>query len=141
MASILIDTGPMVALFDPSERAHPHVVECLAGLTAKDRLHTSLAVVTEATHLLDFSVAKQLECLHWIELGGVYIEPLERADLPAIQTWMWKYRDLPMDFADATLVLLAHRLNTREILTLDRTDFSIYRDAQGRAFRNRLSLD
>lgn len=103
MADILIDTGPMVALFDPSERAHCQVVECLAGLTTRDRLHTSVAVITEATHLLDFSVTKQLECLRWCQLGGARIEPIDGADLPAIQALMEKYRDLPMDFADATL--------------------------------------
>lgn len=140
MADILIDTGPMVALFDPSERAHRQVVECLAGLTARDRLYTSVAVITEATHLLDFSVTKQLECLRWCQLGGARIEPIDRADLPAIQALMEKYRDLPMDFADATLVLLADRLGTREIITLDRTDFGVYRNTKRQAFLNRLSI-
>lgn len=139
VTAILIDTGPMVALFDPSERQHRRVVDTLAGLSPRDSLHTSLAVVTEATHLLDFSVAKQLECLRWCGLGGVHIEPIAAADLPTLEALMWKYRDLPMDFADATLVWLASRLGTREILTLDRTDFGIYRDAKGQPFLNRLS--
>lgn len=119
MTHILIDTGPIVALFDPSESCHQQVVQCLARLSKGDRLFTSLAVVTEATHLLDFSVAKQLECLRWCELGGARIEPIEAVDMPAIQGLMWKYRDLPMDFADATLVLLGRRLGTRDVLTLD----------------------
>jgi predicted nucleic acid-binding protein len=138
VASILVDTGPLVALFDSSERAHRRVADCLAGLNPVDRLYTSLAVITEVTHLLDFSVAKQMEFLRWCELGGVSIEPMERGDLPTIHALMWKYRDLPADFADATLVLLADRLQTLEILTLDRNDFGVYRNSRGHSFMNRL---
>ena len=140
MSAILIDTGPIVALFDESERCHQQVVDCLAGLSARDRLHTSLAVITEATYLLDFNLAKQLECLRWCGKGGVFIEPIEPSDMAAIHALMSKYHDLPMDFADATLVLLADRLATREILTLDRTDFGIYRNVKGKPFLNRLSV-
>lgn len=69
MAGILVDTGPLVALFDVSEQAHNAVVHTLANLAPIDRLFTSLAVITEVTHLLDFSVRKQLEFLQWVELG------------------------------------------------------------------------
>ena len=48
---------------------------------------------------------------------------------------MEKYADTPMDFADATLVLLAEGLNTHEILTLDRRGYSTYRTRQRRPFQ------
>ena len=48
---------------------------------------------------------------------------------------MEKYADTPMDFADATLVLLAEALGQSEILTLDRRGFSVFRTRRGRPFR------
>jgi hypothetical protein len=48
---------------------------------------------------------------------------------------MSKYSDTPMDFADATLVLLAEEVGVTEILTLDRRGFSRYRTAKGHRFR------
>ena len=47
---------------------------------------------------------------------------------------MAKYRDLPMDFADATLVHIANREKIGRIFTLDRRDFSVYRLSEGRSF-------
>ena len=47
---------------------------------------------------------------------------------------MAKYSDLPMDFADSTLVVLAEELGTRLVLTTDRRDFRIYRSANGSSF-------
>ena len=139
MASILVDTSPLVALFDASEQAHNAVVQTLANLARIDRLFTSLAVVTEVTHLLDFSVRKQLELLQWVELGALTIEPITPQDFPALRTLMQRYANLPMDFADAILVLLAERLGSQQVLTLDRRDFTVYRTAAGRAFHNLLS--
>jgi predicted nucleic acid-binding protein len=48
---------------------------------------------------------------------------------------MHQYRDTPMDFADATLVLLAEALSVSEILTLDRRGFATYRTRRRRHFR------
>jgi predicted nucleic acid-binding protein len=88
VAVILIDTGPLVALFDVSEQAHIRVARILAGLRRDDRLFTSLAVVTEVTHLLDFSVRKQVEFLHWVDKPAAsgklgYNERRELERLPA----------------------------------------------------------
>ncbi len=141
MTGILVDTGPLVALFDASEQAHTAVVQALANLThTRDRLFTSLAVITEVTHLLDFSVRKQLEFLQWVELGALTIETITPRDFPALRTLIQRYANLPMDFADATLVLLAERLGSQQVLTLDRRDFTVYRTAAGHAFHNLLPL-
>jgi hypothetical protein len=91
--------------------------------------------VTEAMYLLDFSMAAQDALLEMVERGALQIVELLPDDLPAIRRLMKKYRDQPMEFADASLVQVATRLGLNEILTLDRRDFSVYRLARGRSFR------
>jgi predicted nucleic acid-binding protein len=71
--------------------------------------------------------------------GQLIVELTRPHDTLGAAELMHKYRDTPMDFADATLVLLADRAGTTDILTLDRRGFSTYRTGKGRAFR--LALD
>ena len=61
-----------------------------------------------------------------------YSQPLQ---LRAAADLMAKYGNLPMDYADATLVLLAARLGVSDILTLDRRGFTVFRQPDGKAFR------
>lgn len=70
-----------------------------------------------------------------IERGALEILELLPDDLPAIRHLMKKYRDQPMDLADASLVQAADRLGLHDIFTLDRRDFSVYRPGKGRSFR------
>ena len=58
--------------------------------------------------------------------------PLDDADAPRIRELMHKYRDLPMDLADAAIVRVAERERLRTVFTLDRKDFSVYRPARGK---------
>jgi predicted nucleic acid-binding protein len=125
-AVVLVDTGPLVALFDPSDSERSRCEAELARLK-RNRLVTSIAVITEATQLLDFSTAAQSALLAAIAAGMVEVLTFERLDLARAAELMRKYHDLPMDFADATLVLLAERLDTTDIFTLDRRDFGVYR--------------
>jgi hypothetical protein len=69
-----------------------------------------------------------------IERGALQVVPLAKEDLPGIRSLMRKYEDLPMDFADATLVHIALREGIREIFTLDRRDFRVYRLGPRRSF-------
>lgn len=48
---------------------------------------------------------------------------------------MERYADLPMDYADATLVALGEELDTDAVLTTDRRDFEVYRLRERRPFR------
>jgi predicted nucleic acid-binding protein len=96
---------------------------------------TTWPVITEVTHLLDFSVGKQLEFLKWVERGGVAVAEIETKGLAQIAGLMKKYADAPMDFADATLVFVADRTNTPQIMTLD-DDFHIYRLRGNKAFES-----
>jgi len=130
---VLVDTGPLVSLFDPSDRDHEACKHALGRLRSSRRV-TSLAVVTEASYLLDFSAAARQALLAFIAAGGVEIAEFTAADISRAATLMTKYASLPMDLADATLVVLAERLSTHTVFTLDRRDFGVYRVGR-RAFR------
>lgn len=67
-----------------------------------------------------------------IERGALQILDLVSEDVPAVHRLMRKYRDQPMDFADASLVQVAIRLGLDEIFTLDRRDIAVYRHGKGR---------
>jgi hypothetical protein len=130
----LFDTGPLIAYLDRSDPDHEPVAACLESFTG--RLVTTGAVITEAMHFLapaergpdtlaSFVAASDLEIFD-------YAQPSElrhAADLMA------KYHDLPMDYADATLVLLGARLGVAEILTLDRRGFGVFRLPRRKRFR------
>lgn len=132
-ATVLVDTGPLVALFDPSDRDHP-ACKAELGRLNRNRLVTTLPVVTEATCLLSFSPDAQRAVLDFVAAGAVELPDFGAADTARAATLMKKYEDLPMDFADATLAVLGERLRTEWVFTLDRRDFSVYRLGR-RAFR------
>jgi len=130
--SIVVDAGPLIALFDRDDRHHRRAVELIR--TRALRLITNLPVLTEATFLLRFSAAAQRDLLWWAH-KSMEIDQDTPADLPRIIATMDKYRDLPADFADASLVALAERLNILRVASLDR-DFAIYRIAGKRRLEN-----
>jgi predicted nucleic acid-binding protein len=115
-----------VALLDPSDGSR---AGCLAAL---DRLEgatlvTTEAVVTETEYLLDFSSKAQVALMQLLSDGRPRVEPIAASERLRLGELMSRYRTLPMDYADATLVLLAERLNTTRVFTLDRRDFGLYR--------------
>jgi len=128
MKKILIDSGPLIALFDASDKFHGKTIHFIKENNYP--LITTLASVTETLHLLDFNRNAQIDFIEWVYRGGVEIVPIDNADFARIKELTEKYRDLPMDFADSCLVFLAERYNLNTIATIDR-DFSIYR-IQGR---------
>ena len=124
MKKILIDSGPLIALFDRSDKYHLASVEFIKK--NKSELITTIASVTETLHLLDFSRAAQIDFLGWINAGAVSLEPITSDDLLRIKELTIQYSDLPMDFADVCLVFLGEKLNIASIATIDR-DFDVYR--------------
>jgi predicted nucleic acid-binding protein len=122
--SILIDAGPLIALFDSSERHHKGVQAFLKAHPY--RYVSTLAVFTEVSHMLDFSAKAQHDFYEWVMYKGVIISDIHQNDMPRLLELTEKYADLPMDFADATLVITAEKTSIREIISLDR-DFDIYR--------------
>lgn len=124
-AGTLVDAGPLVALLHREDHDHQLCVDTLRDI--RGPLLTTWMPITEAMYLLDFSIMAQGALLEMIERGALQVLPLEVDDIPIVRSLMEKYKDLPMDFADATLVHVANRQRIREIFTLDRRDFSIYR--------------
>ena len=122
---ILIDTGPIVALFDKDDRYYVPCLEILNEL--REPLLTTWPVLTECFYLLNFSWEVQDSVWLFIQRGGIEIYPLEKELLIRCRELMRQYRDLPMDLADATLVVLAEVLDLSKIFTLDQKDFSVYR--------------
>ena len=76
---LIVDTGPLVALLDPSDQSRISCRECLDSLESCD-LVTSEAVLVEAAYLLDFSARAQATLLQLVAAGRPRVEPLDRAD-------------------------------------------------------------
>lgn len=129
---ILIDTGPIVALFDRDDRHHDLCVEILKDV--REPFVTTWPVLTECLYLLNFSWEVQDNLWLFIQRGGMEIYPLDRDLMIRCRELMKQYHDLPMDLADATLVAVADILEVPKIFTLDHKDFSIYRFKQKRRF-------
>jgi len=136
MKKVLIDSGPLIALFDASDRYHHESLEFIK--TNKHPLVTTLASITETLHLLDFNRNAQIDFLEWIGRGGVEIYDIQNKDFHRLKALTEKYRDLPMDFADSCLVYIAEQLNIDTIATIDR-DFSVYRIKGRKKFKTLLS--
>jgi uncharacterized protein len=125
MAATLVDAGPLVALIDRSDPHHEACRDVLA--TIRDPLGTVWPAFTEAMYLLRSSAEAQRALWDTINVGGVRLIELGRDDCPRMRELMWKYRDLPMDLADAALVRVAERERIRRVFTIDRHDFEVYR--------------
>ena len=130
---IVIDSGPLIALFDKNDSYHDKAIEFVKNY--KGELITNFAVVTEVTHLLDFSIIAQTNFISWIINGGLTVVDILNKDLSRILELTIKYSDLPMDFADGTLVVLCDRLKITEIASVDK-DFGIYRMQNKKSFKN-----
>ncbi|MGH8613012.1 MAG: type II toxin-antitoxin system VapC family toxin [Gammaproteobacteria bacterium] len=132
MQSTLVDAGPLIALFDKGEREHMRVVRFLKE-GFRGALITTWPVIVEAAYMLGKEGRRAM--FIWIARGAVAVENMSSADLSVINSLMDKYADLPMDFADASLLWLANRTNTVNVLTLERRGFAVYRLKNERRFR------
>ncbi len=102
MRRVLIDSGPLVALFDKNDRHHEAVITFLK--TFRGELVTAWPVLGEASHMLDFNLNVQLDFLKWVHRGAITLPPIHREELKEIVEMMRTYTNVPMDLADATLV-------------------------------------
>ena len=134
MQSALVDSGPLIALFDCDDAYHDSVKAFLKANPLK--LTTTWPVLAEVCALLP-----QFSALDFIDFAcrsGVAVEDLDAADLSSMLALSRKYADVPMDFADASLVVLAMKRGVDVIVSLD-LDFDIYRLAYKKSFKNLLS--
>lgn len=133
MKRALIDSGPLIALFDNNDSYYPRAIDFLRSF--QGQLISNSAVLTEVTHLLDFSLQAQVDFLQWVAKGGLTLVEITKADLIRIVELVKQYSDLPADFADASLVAIAERLKIQEVVSIDK-DFTVYRIKGMKAFRN-----
>lgn len=140
MKAWIVDTGPLVAYLDGSDPAHHAVArrwDAFAG-----RLATTSAVVTETIHFLGQSPSGPRALAELVADSGMEVFDLCRGpELREAALLMERFVDTPMDFADATLLLLAEALDIHDILTLDRRGFAAYRTRDNRALRNVMDLE
>ena len=130
---VLVDAGPLIALIHADDNHHER---CVATLRSLDEpLGTVWPALTEVMYLLNFSWKAQEALWEMLERGIVVLLPVEGSDLSRIRELMKKYKDLPMDLADAALVAVAEREKIRRVFTLDRRDFDIYRPLKLGRFR------
>ena len=129
MRSIIVDTGPLVALFHALDEHHEAARTILESNPAL--LVSTWPVITEACHFLGQAGKRAL--LAFIKRGALRLEALSVEDVPRLDELLARYDR--MDFADATLVLIAEKTGIAEIFTIDRRDFESYRPRSGRRFR------
>jgi predicted nucleic acid-binding protein len=118
---ILIDTGPIVALFDPLDSQHKRCVSVLRQIN--EPLYTTMPVLTEAFHMLVPSSQGAGNLRAFIIKRGLFIWFMDDSAVIRAFELMEKYADHPMDLADASLIAAAESLKTRRVFTIDRGDF------------------
>src|SRR4051812_42831921 len=122
----LIDTGAIVAILDRDDSWHSACVQALESL--RFPLLTTEAVLTEAFHLIGSSAYNVEQLWAFVFSGAVTVKTtLTDFDLLELRSLMTKYKDRPMDFADATLVHTANCESLSLVLTIDHDDFETYR--------------
>ncbi len=130
---ILVDTGPLVGLFDPADTSHSHCVEVLKSID--EPLGTTTPVLTEAFHLLTPASLGSQRLMDFVLDTGLTVWFLDGQTLGRAFELMVQYADRPMDLADASLVVAAESLDLRKVFTIDRSDFATYRIKRGHRYR------
>jgi len=134
MKTWLIDTGPIIAYLDRGDPAHELISTCLDPFSGW--LCTTEAVILEAMHFLAAHREGPSLLADFVEAGELHVYgSCEPGQIRKATQLMKRYADTPMDFADATLVLLAEQIGATDIVTLDRRGFSTYRTNRFKAFR------
>jgi len=137
---ILTDTGYWLALANTKDRFHQEAIEITKTIEAE--LIITWPVITETCHLLNSRIGSRapIKFLQQIELSTTFFELTVR-HLPRARVLMEKYKNLPMDMVDASLVIAAEELQTADILSTDRRDFQAYRWKNHHPFKNLLLSD
>lgn len=132
--SIIIDTGYLVALFSKKDRYHNSALKIRPEIENKIWI-TTWPVITETCHLL-----QSFQVITLCERKVLNLFELRWEHFAKIKTLMKKYEELPMDLADASLVILAEELNHGDIVSTDHRDFKTYRFKEHAPFQNQLRL-
>lgn len=137
---IIADTGFFLALANVRDQHHRAAKQALDDVV--EPLVTTWPIITETCHLLThrLNAGAAETFLAAAARGAFRIFELGSAHLSRILELMRKYRQLPMDLADASLVILAEHLGSGRILSTDRRDFGTYRWKNQRPFKNLLAV-
>lgn len=130
---IVIDAGPMIALFDRDDTYHSQAAGFLRRAGDAQLVTTSL-VIGEVAAMLSDMQPNLFRFLEWVT-AAVAIDDALHEDLPRMIEIMKKYSDLPADLADVSLVALCERRTIATVAAIDR-DFDVYRLPKGRKFKN-----
>ena len=135
---VLVDSGPLLALFNAADHWHARVVAWLQAHPALGLVST-WPVLTEVCALLARRVHNPaaLDFLLWVERGALQVDAPAEASLAQMRRIAQRFADLPLDLADASIAEAAERLGLRRILSID-AEFDVYRDARGRPLVNLL---
>jgi uncharacterized protein len=120
----IVDTGPVVAFFDRSERHHRWTAEQVEQLDAP--LLVCEPVLTEALYLLGRFPKAQDALFGLLQNGALVVAFRLEEHIAALHRLLRKYRDTPMSLADACVVRMAEIHEDHSVLTLD-SDFTVYR--------------
>ena len=134
----LIDSGPLLALFNRNDKWHGPSVAWLKA-HPEVRLHSTWPVLTEVCALLARRIHNDaaLDFLQWVQRGAVQLDAPADWSLTSVLAICQRFTSLPLDLADASVAEAAERLQIRHIVSIDK-DFDIYRDAKGQALVNLL---
>ena len=124
--AVLADTGALYALIDASDAWHERVVDWWRRNTRP--VLVPVTVLPEVAYLLATRIGSNAEEAFVRALADEFtVEPLETEDIARAADVMHRYADAPIDFVDASLVAMAERIGTRELLTSDRRHFGAIR--------------
>lgn len=130
MTPVLVDTGFLVALFDPADALAASAATYLRE--HRHRLVATAATVVEACFFLP--PRAKADMLAWIRRGGMSVLDVPAAAYAQLEMTLRKYSDQEIDFADAALIWLAGETGATQVLTVDRKDFEIFRLKGGKRF-------
>ena len=136
--TLIIDTGFLVALFSKKDQFHKQALSLRPEIDNKIWI-TTWPVITETSHLLNSSPLQISTLLSLCERKILNLFELRFEHFAQIKILMAKYEKLPMDLADASLVILAEELGHGDIVSTDQRDFKTYRFKNHSPFRNLLT--
>lgn len=136
---IAVDTGFFYALADVQDRYHADAMLWQSSL--QEGWITTWPVVTETTYLLANRLGTEcaIDWMREVSSGCIAVWDIPKVQVQTIPDLMQRYAQLPMDLADASMVLLAEHLGHGRILTTDERDFGAYRWKQRKPFQNLLA--
>lgn len=137
--AVLVDSGPLIALFNGGDRWHAPVLRWLQA-NPQSTLVSTWCVATEVCALLARRIHNDcaLDFLRWVERGGLTLDRAVDGSLTEVLRISERFASLPFDLADASVAEAAARLKIRHLISID-ADFDVYRDRAGKPLINLLA--